>query len=76
MVSEVYLYWIIYETCSSPVDLPKTQAALRTWKEEWKYLFGKRPWSKPDNALFSYHRRPASVSVCPDGILLRPAVSL
>jgi hypothetical protein len=41
MVSEVHLYWIIYESSNSAVDLPKTQAALHTWKEEWKYLFGK-----------------------------------
>lgn len=41
MVGEVYLYWIIYESCSaSPVDLPKTQAALHLWKDEWKFLFG------------------------------------
>ncbi|KAF2791830.1 hypothetical protein K505DRAFT_418841 [Melanomma pulvis-pyrius CBS 109.77] len=39
MVSEIHLYWIIYESCNSPVDLPKTQAALHSWKEEWKYLF-------------------------------------
>jgi hypothetical protein len=41
MVSEVHLYWIIYESSNSAVDLPKTQAALHSWKEEWKYLFGK-----------------------------------
>jgi len=40
MVAEVNLYWIIYENCSvTSVDLPKTQAALHTWKEEWKWLF-------------------------------------
>ncbi|KAE9370923.1 hypothetical protein N431DRAFT_343941 [Stipitochalara longipes BDJ] len=40
MVAEVMLYWIIYESCSSPqVDLPKTQTALHEWREEWKFLF-------------------------------------
>ncbi|OCL12435.1 hypothetical protein AOQ84DRAFT_285221 [Glonium stellatum] len=40
MVAEVNLYWIIYESCSViPVDLPKTQAVLHTWREEWKWLF-------------------------------------
>ncbi|OCK82088.1 hypothetical protein K432DRAFT_349705 [Lepidopterella palustris CBS 459.81] len=40
MVAEVNLYWIIYESCfPTPVDLPRTQATLHTWKEEWKFLF-------------------------------------
>ncbi|KAJ4372515.1 hypothetical protein N0V83_004289 [Neocucurbitaria cava] len=39
MVAEIFLYWIIYETCSGPVDLPKTQTALQKWKMEWQYLF-------------------------------------
>ncbi|KAF2498674.1 hypothetical protein BU16DRAFT_548382 [Lophium mytilinum] len=40
MVGEVHLYWIIYESCLAiPVDLPKTQAALWKWKEDWKFLF-------------------------------------
>ncbi|KAF1996810.1 hypothetical protein P154DRAFT_547693 [Amniculicola lignicola CBS 123094] len=38
MVAEVYLYWIIYESCGVSVDLPKAQAALHTWKEEWGFL--------------------------------------
>ena len=42
MVAEVNLYWIIYESCSAvQVDLPKTQAALHEWRQEWKFLFGK-----------------------------------
>jgi hypothetical protein len=41
MVAEINLYWIIYESCSAvPVDLPKTQAALHAWKQEWKFIFG------------------------------------
>ncbi|PMD53975.1 uncharacterized protein K444DRAFT_646379 [Hyaloscypha bicolor E] len=40
MVAEVMLYWIIYESCSTAqVDLPKTQAALHEWRQEWKFLF-------------------------------------
>lgn len=39
MVAEVFLYWIIYESSLHPIDLPKTQAALHAWKEEWKFLF-------------------------------------
>ncbi|KAH8763478.1 hypothetical protein F5882DRAFT_453327 [Hyaloscypha sp. PMI_1271] len=40
MVAEVMLYWIIYESCSAAqVDLPKTQSALREWRQEWKFLF-------------------------------------
>ncbi|KAF2730205.1 hypothetical protein EJ04DRAFT_580042 [Polyplosphaeria fusca] len=38
MVSEVYLYWIIYESFNTTIDLPRTQAALHAWKEEWNYL--------------------------------------
>jgi hypothetical protein len=46
MVAEVNLYWIIYESCSSAqVDLPKTQASLHEWRQEWKFLFGKAPTS-------------------------------
>ena len=42
MVAEVMLYWIIYESCSNvQVDLPKTQSALREWRQEWKFLFGR-----------------------------------
>jgi len=42
MVAEIMLYRIIYESCSSAqVDLPKTQAALHEWRQEWKFLFGK-----------------------------------
>jgi len=41
MVAEINLYWIIYKSCSAvPVDLPKAQAALHTWKQEWKFIFG------------------------------------
>lgn len=39
MVAEVCLYWIIYESSRKPVDLPNTQSALHSWKEEWKHLF-------------------------------------
>ncbi|KAF2270506.1 hypothetical protein CC78DRAFT_134379 [Lojkania enalia] len=38
MVSEVYLYWIIYESFNTTVDLPRTQAALHAWKDEWSFL--------------------------------------
>ena len=42
MVAEITLYWIIYESCSKDsMDLPKTQAELHSWKQEWKFLFGK-----------------------------------
>jgi hypothetical protein len=44
MVAEIDLYWIIYESCAAlPVDLPKTQAALHEWRQEWKFLFGTIP---------------------------------
>lgn len=40
MVAETLLYWTIYEHClGANVDLPKTQAALFTWKQEWEYMF-------------------------------------
>jgi len=39
MVAEVFLYWIIYESCNTAVDLPRTQAVLQSWKEEWQFLF-------------------------------------
>ncbi|CAO2657023.1 Nn.00g058260.m01.CDS01 [Neocucurbitaria sp. VM-36] len=39
MVAEIFLYWIVYETCSASVDLPKTQTAFQKWKLEWQYLF-------------------------------------
>ncbi|KAF2109470.1 hypothetical protein BDV96DRAFT_237091 [Lophiotrema nucula] len=38
MVSEVYLYWIIYDSFNTTIDLPRTQAALHAWKEEWNFL--------------------------------------
>ncbi|KAF2636671.1 hypothetical protein P280DRAFT_552840 [Massarina eburnea CBS 473.64] len=38
MVAEVHLYWIMYQSCSVPIDLPKTQAVLHTWKDEWGFL--------------------------------------
>jgi hypothetical protein len=42
MVAEINLYWVIYECCSTmPVDLPRTQAALHEWRQEWKFLFGR-----------------------------------
>lgn len=39
MVAEVFLYWIIYESSLNPVDVPRTQSALQTWREEWNFLF-------------------------------------
>lgn len=40
MVAEMYLYWTVYEHCvANVVDLPKAQTALKTWREEWSYLF-------------------------------------
>lgn len=45
MVAEVFLYWVLYESFSGPVDLPKTQAALQAWKSEWQYVFD-RPRSQ------------------------------
>ncbi|KAF2453466.1 hypothetical protein BDY21DRAFT_126055 [Lineolata rhizophorae] len=39
MVAEVNLYWVIYEHCSAPrVDLPKTQADLHAWKQQWTFV--------------------------------------
>ncbi|KAF2682405.1 hypothetical protein K458DRAFT_307421, partial [Lentithecium fluviatile CBS 122367] len=38
MVAEVHLYWIMYQSCTSTVDLPKTQRMLHSWKEEWGFL--------------------------------------
>jgi len=39
MVAETHLYWIMYEHClNSNVDLPKTQSALHSWKQEWDYV--------------------------------------
>lgn len=40
MVAEVHLYWIMYRSCSLPIDLPNTQNVLQKWKEEWGYLLG------------------------------------
>jgi hypothetical protein len=40
MVAEVHLYWIIYQSCTSSIDLPKTQGTLHAWKEEWGFLLG------------------------------------
>jgi hypothetical protein len=45
MVAEIFLYWVLYESSNSPVNLPKTQAALQTWKSEWQYVFD-RPRSQ------------------------------
>ncbi|KAL6712009.1 hypothetical protein ACN47E_003052 [Coniothyrium glycines] len=39
MVAEVFLYWIIYQGCNGPIDLPNTQASLQSWKTEWQFLF-------------------------------------
>jgi len=51
MVAEINLYWIMYESCSAvPVDLPKTQAALYAWKQEWKFIFGN---ASPPNRILS-----------------------
>ncbi len=42
IVAEINLYWVIFENCSGvTVNLPNTQAALHTWKQEWGFLFGK-----------------------------------
>jgi hypothetical protein len=41
MVAEINLYWIIYDCCSGiTVDLPKTQAALHAWRQDWKHVLG------------------------------------
>jgi hypothetical protein len=45
MVAEIFLYWVLYESSNAPVDLPKTQAALQTWKSEWQHVFD-RPRSQ------------------------------
>jgi hypothetical protein len=43
MVAEINLYWYMYEHCSgSRVDLLKAQSALYTWKQEWKFVLGKK----------------------------------
>lgn len=39
MVAEIFLYWTLYESLNSSVDLPRTQAALHAWKSEWQYVF-------------------------------------
>lgn len=39
MVAEIFLYWALYESLNSSVDLPRTQAALHSWKSEWQYVF-------------------------------------
>ncbi|KAH7399561.1 hypothetical protein BKA66DRAFT_167642 [Pyrenochaeta sp. MPI-SDFR-AT-0127] len=39
MVAEVFLYWIIYESCNSSSGPQKTQSALQAWKLEWQPLF-------------------------------------
>lgn len=39
MVAEVFLYWIIYQSCNAHVDLPESQNALQAWKSEWQFLF-------------------------------------
>ncbi|KAF1982712.1 hypothetical protein K402DRAFT_188614 [Aulographum hederae CBS 113979] len=38
MVAELNLYWILYESLSFSVDLPKSQAALQSWKQDWKHV--------------------------------------
>lgn len=39
MVAEIYLYWTIYEHCiATTVKLPRAQAALKSWKDEWNTL--------------------------------------
>jgi hypothetical protein len=41
MVAEVCLYWILYENCGlsgGDVDLPKAQASLHAWKQEWNFV--------------------------------------
>jgi hypothetical protein len=39
MVAEIFLYWVLYESLNSSVDLPRTQTALQAWKSEWQYVF-------------------------------------
>ena len=69
MVAEVMLYWIIYESCSSvQVDLPKTQAALHEWRQEWKFLFGK---SLPTRSMAPLiFRRSTKISISSNGLSL------
>ncbi|PVH99483.1 hypothetical protein DM02DRAFT_594183 [Periconia macrospinosa] len=38
MVAEVNLYWVMYQHCSTSVDLSKTQPTLDTWKSDWEFL--------------------------------------
>jgi len=45
MVAEIFLYWALYESFNAPVDLPRAQAALQSWKSEWQYVFD-RPRSQ------------------------------
>lgn len=45
MVAEIFLYWVIYDSFNSPVDLPRTQSALQAWKSEWQHIFD-RPQSQ------------------------------
>lgn len=42
MVAEVQLYWITYVHCTQAVpDTGATDVALRSWRAEWEFLFGK-----------------------------------
>jgi hypothetical protein len=45
MVAEIFLYWILYESFSAPVDLPRIQSTLQAWRSEWQYIFD-RPRSQ------------------------------
>lgn len=40
IVAEIELYWVVYEhCCTRNVDLPRAQAALRAWRNEWARMF-------------------------------------
>lgn len=41
MLSEVKLYWVIYEQTSNARDRQQTENALSSWRHEWADLFGK-----------------------------------
>ena len=42
MVAEVKLYWITYIHSTDPhLDTGATDVALRSWRTEWEFLFGK-----------------------------------
>lgn len=46
MVAEGNLYWILYEDCClQEPDLPKIQAHLHVWRQEWRFVLGWVPHS-------------------------------